>query len=38
MRMIEPLPKDRSIWLSAASSALFFSILDFLERCNPRRQ
>jgi hypothetical protein len=26
--MIEPLPKARSIWLSAASSAFPFSILD----------
>ncbi len=26
IRMIEPLPKARSIWVSAASSALFFSM------------
>jgi hypothetical protein len=30
MRMIEPLPKARSIWLSAASRALFLSILGSL--------
>jgi len=28
--MIEPLPKARSIWLSAASSAFDLSILDDL--------
>ena len=30
MRMIEPLPKARSIWLSAASSAFPLSILAAL--------
>ena len=30
MRMMQPLPKARSIWVSAASSALFFSIVSFL--------
>jgi hypothetical protein len=30
MRMIEPLPKARSICAMAASSALFFSISGFL--------
>jgi hypothetical protein len=28
-RMIEPLPKARSIWLSAASKAFFLSTVSF---------
>src|SRR4051794_25815303 len=38
MRMIEPLPNDRSIWLSAASSAFDLSILAAPVLDPPRPQ